>query len=72
MEDAFFKQPGGSMLVADSMVVKNHKPTVIYEGNCCARFRDIIYCGNGYNPGESKPGACSFKMEHPHDVKRAD
>ena len=60
-----FKQPGGSMLVADSQVVKQHKPTVIYEGNGRARFRDIIYNGNGYNPGELKPGACAFKMDPP-------
>ena len=60
-----FKQPGGSMLVADGQVVKQHKPTVIYEGNGRARFRDIIYNGNGYNPGEFKPGACVFKMDPP-------
>ena len=60
-----FKQPGGSMLVADSQVVKQHKPTVIYEGNGRARFRDIIYNGNGYNPGEFKPGACAFRMDSP-------
>ena len=60
-----FKQPGGSMLVADSQVVKQHKPTVIYEGNGRARFRDIIYNGNGYNPGEFKPGACAFRMDPP-------
>ena len=53
------------MLVADSQVVKQHKPTVIYEGNGRARFRDIIYNGNGYNPGEYKPGACTFKMDPP-------
>ena len=67
-----FKQPSGSMLVADGQIVKQHKPTVIYEGNGRARFRDIIYNGNGYNPGEFKPGACAFKMEQAHDVKLAN
>jgi len=67
-----FKQPSGSMLVADGQVVKQHKPTVIYEGNGRARFRDIIYNGNGYNPGEFRPGACVFKMEHPGEAKPAN
>ena len=67
-----FKQPSGSMLVADGQVVKQHKPTVIYEGNGQARFRDIIYNGNGYNPGEIKPGACVFKMDPPTAPKPAN
>jgi hypothetical protein len=67
-----FKQPGGSMLVADCMVSKQVKGMKIYEGNGCAKFRDIIYCGKAYEPGEVKPGACVFKMDVPHDVKLAN
>ena len=67
-----FKQPGGSMLVADCMVSKQVKGMKIYEGNGNARFRDIIYCGKAYEPGEVKPGACVFKMDVPHDVKLAN
>ena len=48
-----------------STIGKNHKPTMIYEGNGRARFRHITYNGNGYNPGEFKPGACVFKMDPP-------
>ena len=67
-----FKQPGGSMLVADCMVSKQVKGMKIYEGNGCAKFRDIIYCGKAYEPGEVKPGACVFKVDVPHDVKLAN
>ena len=45
---------------------------MIYEGNGQACFRDIIYNGNGYTPGEFKPGACVFKMEHPGEAKPAN
>ena len=67
-----FKQPGGSMLVADCMVSKQVKGMKIYEGTGNARFRDIIYCGKAYEPGEVKPGACAFKMDQPHDPKLAN
>ena len=67
-----FKQPSGSMLVADCMISKQVKGMKTYEGNGNARFRDIIYCGKAYEPGEVRPGACVFKMDQPHDPKLAN
>ena len=67
-----FKQPVGTMLVADGLVVKNLKDTVIYEGNGNARFRDIVYCGKGLVNGENRPGECVFKTETVREVKLLD
>ena len=60
------------MLVADCMISKRVDGMKTYEGNGCATFRDIIYCGKAYAPGEVKPGACKFEMEQAHDVKLAN
>ena len=65
-----FSQPRGSMLVADGMIVKNRnmKSLKVYEGKGRARFRDMIYGGKGFAPGDARPGACEFVKEVARDV----
>ena len=69
-----FSQPSGSMLVADGMIVKNRnmKSLKVYEGKGSARFRDMIYGGKGFAPGDVRPGACEFVKESAQDVKLLD
>ena len=66
-----FRQPGGTMLVADGMICKNLNALTIYEGNGKARFRDIIYYGQNYAPDEFKPGACDFRLNPPRQAAHA-
>lgn len=67
-----FRQPTGTMLVADGMIVKNRKELKVYEGTGNARFRDMIYCGKGFVKGDAKPGACVFRMEPQRNVELVD
>lgn len=55
-----FKQPAGSMVVADCVVNKGLDDLQIYEGNNRAVFRDIIYSGGKLKQTDICPGEVDF------------
>lgn len=65
-----FRQPAGSMVVADCVVNKGLDDLQIYEGNRRAVFRDVIYSGGLLKSTDICPGEVEFTPDQ--DVASAD
>lgn len=56
-----FRQPGGTVLIADGQVCKTIPKLKIYDGTGRAVFRDMIYNGRELDwKNDARPGECKF------------
>lgn len=56
-----FRQPGGTVLIADGHVCKSMPKLKVYTGTGRAVFRDMIYNGGAFDwKNDARPGECKF------------